>query len=60
MNKEIAIGKINKIGRVAGIITIIARIFVILGITGCILGTVAVALLPKNLISYKFEGGFHG
>jgi hypothetical protein len=50
MKKEEAILKINKLGNVANIIVRICKIFVILGLTITLLGTVATMVLPKNLV----------
>ncbi len=60
MNKTEAISKINKIGKAGRIISLIVRIFIILGIVGCLIGTICLACLPKGAVSYKIGGVFSG
>ncbi len=51
--KENAIKKINTMGKVAGILVIIARVFVCIGFAGCIIGMIALAVLPENFVSIR-------
>lgn len=54
--KEQAISKINKMGKAGVIILTILKIVMILGIVGCLIGTIACAALPKDLLTMQFSG----
>ena len=60
MNKEASVAKINKIGRVAFIITRIAKIFMIIGMVGCLIGVISMCAIPKGAIMYRADGVLHG
>lgn len=49
--KQEAILKINKMGKIASIITVIAKIFIIIAIFGILISTVAVAIIPKDFLT---------
>ncbi len=54
--KEEAILKMNKVGKVGSIIATIIRVILIIGLIGCIIGTVAVIILPENLVNIRVNG----
>lgn len=59
MNKEVAVQKINKIGKIAGILANIAKVFTCIGFAGCIIGIIAMCIIPKGLVTYRMDGIFH-
>ena len=54
--KEQAISKINKMGKAGSIITIILRIFVILGLVGTIVAAMVLASLPEDTLRIRIAG----
>lgn len=48
MDKNNAISKINKAGKVGQILANISKVFVIIGIVGVLIGTIVLAVLPKG------------
>lgn len=54
--KENAISKINKMGQVGGIITLIAKIFIIMGLVLCIGATILFAVTPEEFFTMKISG----
>lgn len=54
--KEQAISKINNIGKVGYILTIIAKIFVIVGLVFCIVGAVIFAKMPNDFLKIGVNG----
>ena len=54
--KEDAISKINKMGKAGSIITIILRIFVILGLVGTIMAAIVLAVLPEDTLHIRMVG----
>ncbi|MDE6434414.1 MAG: DUF2975 domain-containing protein [Lachnospiraceae bacterium] len=54
--KENAISKVNQMGRIGNILTTIAKIFVILGLTITVAGTIMFALIPEDLITAQVDG----
>lgn len=54
--KENAISKINKMGEVGGIITLVAKIFVILGLVLCLATTIGFAVLPEEFMQITVSG----
>ena len=54
--KEDAISKINKMGKAGSIITIILRIFVILGLVGTIMAAIVLAVLPEDTLHIRMAG----
>lgn len=54
--KEDAIKKINTFGKVGAIIAKVIRIFLYIGVVGTLIGTIALAVLPKNLLNVKLTG----
>lgn len=49
--KQNAISKINQMGKIGGYLTLAAKILIILGIIGCLIGAVIFAVIPENFIS---------
>lgn len=56
--KQDAISKINKMGKIGGIVTVIAKIFIIIAMIGVLTLTVAVAFIPKNFLTVSADGRF--
>lgn len=56
--KEDAISKINKMGRIATIITVIAKIFIIMALIGVFAATVAAAFIPKDFLTVSTDSRF--
>ncbi|MGN0424817.1 MAG: hypothetical protein ACI4FY_05800 [Acetatifactor sp.] len=54
--KRQAIIKINKMGKTGVIILNILKVILILGIVGCVIGTIVCAALPKDLLTMQFSG----
>lgn len=54
--KTEAIKKINKMGEVGNVLIIIAKIFCIIGLVGCLVGTIAIGILPKDFITLQAQG----
>ena len=54
--KEEAIKKINKMGKVSHILSVVAKVFLIIGLVCSIIGTVAVIVLPDDLIKVSLSG----
>lgn len=54
--KEQAVAKINKVGKISYIITIICRILVILGLICCVAATVLLLLLPRAGVTLTSRG----
>lgn len=54
MNKKDAIVKINKIGKISGIIVTIIKVFVIVALVLMIVGSVVLGCLPKNFVKVSF------
>ena len=55
--KPEAVVKINNMGKVAGIITLIAKILVGIGIAGVLIATIALAALPKDFVKATVRTG---
>lgn len=53
------IAKINKFGKVASIISKVCKILLIVGLVGCTIGTVAIAVLPSDLLEMNMTGSAH-
>ena len=49
--KQNAISKINKMGQIGGYLTLVAKIFIIIGIVACLAGAVIFTIIPENFIS---------
>ena len=60
MNKKETIIKINKIGKAATIITLIAKVIVFIGLACCILGLICNALIPAKSLTYRVDGKIYG
>ncbi len=58
MDKELAVEKINKIGKAGKIVVRIGKIFAILGLTMCLALFIVLLFLPKDSISYKTSSDF--
>lgn len=56
--KEDAISKINKMGRIATIITLIAKICIIMALIGVFAATVAAAFIPKDFLTVSTDSRF--
>lgn len=54
--KQNAISKINRMGEIGGYLTIIARIFVILGLSICLLTTIAFMVIPNDFMTVGLSG----
>ncbi|MGN0387105.1 MAG: DUF2975 domain-containing protein [Lachnospiraceae bacterium] len=54
--KENAVLKINKMGKVGCILTTIAKVFIIIGIVGTLIGATVCLALPGELVSVEFGG----
>ncbi len=54
--KTEAIKKINKMGEVGNILIIIAKVFCIIGLAGCLAGTIAIGILPKDFMTLQAQG----
>lgn len=54
--KENAILKINTMGKIAGIITLIAKILIGIGMAGCLMAAIAFAVIPKDFMTMKIAG----
>lgn len=54
--KEEAIKKINTMGNVGWIISIIAKVILIIALIGMLLGTVAIAIIPNDFLKMSFAG----
>lgn len=54
--KENAVLKINKLGKISGIITLVAKILVAVGIGICLLGTIIFAVIPKEFMTVNMSG----
>lgn len=54
--KEQAIQKINKIGKVGYIITMIGRILLIIGVAGCLAAMIGTALVPRGMVTLTMNG----
>lgn len=55
--KPEAVVKINQMGMVAGIITLIAKIIIGIGIVGVLIATIALAALPKDFVKATIRTG---
>lgn len=53
INKEEAIRKINKGGKIGHIVSKVLSILIIIAFVGCVIGTIVVACLPKNLFTVE-------
>ncbi len=60
MNKETAVMRINKIGYIAGVFNLIAKILLGVGAGGCLLWIIAALFIPSKAITYNVEGVIHG
>lgn len=58
MMKEDAIKKINKMGEIATIITVIAKIFIIIALVSVFALTVAAAFIPKDFLTVSADSRF--
>ncbi len=56
MKKEEAIKKINTMGNVGWIISNIAKVILIVAVIGMLLGTVVIAIIPKDFLKMSFAG----
>lgn len=54
--KEQAILKINKVGKIGTIVVTVIKVFLIIGMIGTLIGGIACACLPKDLVSMTFSG----
>lgn len=54
--KDVTIQKINQFGKVGNIIATILKVFIIIGLVGCIIGAVALTVLPKDLFTMNLRG----
>lgn len=50
------IRKVNRIGNIGHIFTVLARIVLGIALVGCLVGTVAVSMIPKDLFQVKVNG----
>jgi hypothetical protein len=56
MNKQEAVGKINKIGKVGKILARICVVFLIIGMVGSLIGAIILSALPKDLFEMNVSG----
>lgn len=56
MEKGTAIKKINQIGKVGCIISTVAQVFAIIGLVGVLIGSVVMAVFPKEAITVTLRG----
>jgi hypothetical protein len=54
VNKTIK--SINKMGKVGTIISLILRIFLIIGAVGCVIGMIAILIMPEDLVTVNVNG----
>ncbi len=54
--KDLAINKIRTFGKVGYTVTVVAKVFLILGLVLCIAAAVALVFLPKDFIKIGFDG----
>ena len=54
--KNEVISKINTIGKAGNIISKIAKIIMIIGLVGCIVGTVLLSFIPKDFVTFNMSG----
>ena len=54
--KEVAIEKINKMGKVSLIITNIAKVLVIIGMVFTLIGAIICSVIPKDFVSINISG----
>ena len=54
--KEQAIQKINKVGKISAVVTLVCKILVIFGMITCVAGLVLCLALPKDLIKVTTSG----
>ncbi len=54
--KETAIKKINSMGKVAGIITLIAKIFAGVAFAGCMIAAIIFMVIPNDFIKISTRG----
>lgn len=54
--KENAISKIKKMGEIGGYLTLIAKIFVIMGLVLCTVATIAFAAIPEEFMTVTVSG----
>lgn len=55
-SKENAIRKINKLGKVGYVLSIIVRVFVIIALVGTIIGTIILSIMPKDSVKLAWGG----
>lgn len=55
MNNQ-AVTKINKIGKAGSIVVLILKIFLIIGFVGCLIGLIAITVLPKDFVTVSMNG----
>lgn len=56
MNKEYAVGSINKIGKIGYIIAKICRIFIMIGAIGSLVGAIIMLAVPDDLFEIRTSG----
>ena len=54
--KNEVISKINTIGKAGNIISKIAKVIMIIGLVGCIVGTVLLSFIPKDFVTFNMSG----
>nr|MBP3597881.1 DUF2975 domain-containing protein [Eubacterium sp.] len=54
--KENAIQKINKMGKAGAILALITKIFLGIGLGGCLIGLIVTAVLPAEMVQVKMAG----
>lgn len=54
--KTEAITKINKMGKAGAILALITKIFLGIGLAGCLIGLIATLVLPKDLVQVHMNG----
>lgn len=53
--KEEAIKKINKVGKVGRIISKVISILLIIGLVGCVIGTIALFVIPSDTLEFETQ-----
>lgn len=56
--KQDAISKINKMGKIGAVTTLIAKIFIIIALIGVFVMTVAAAFIPKDFLTFRMDNRF--
>jgi len=56
MDKNVAVGKVKKIGKIGYVVSTVAQVVLIIGLVAAIIGAIVLFALPDDMISFELSG----